>query len=79
MLQVIHQLYLAAGHPSLRELQKRAQAHGFGSLPRSTLADVLAGTRLPSEGLLVSYVRSCGVPEHRVRAWTEALSRARAY
>lgn len=77
LLQLMHQLYLSAGHPSLRELQKRARINDFGNLPRSTLGDVLAGVRMPSERLLVSYVRSCGEPEHRVYAWTEALSRAR--
>lgn len=77
LLQVMHQLHLSAGHPSLRELQKRARKHGLGALPRSTLGDVLAGIRMPSERLLVTYVRTCGEPEHRVVAWLEALSRAR--
>jgi hypothetical protein len=77
LLQMMNQLHLSAGYPSLRELQKRARKRGFGPLPRSTLGDVLAGIRMPSERLLVSYVRTCGEPEHRVVAWLEALSRAR--
>lgn len=78
LLRVMRQLYLSAGNPSLRELQQRARRQAFGPLPRSTLGDVLAGVRMPSERLLVSYVRTCGEPDHRVNAWLAALSRARA-
>ncbi|MET9398623.1 helix-turn-helix transcriptional regulator [Kitasatospora sp. NPDC002965] len=76
LLEAMHRLRLAAGQPSLRELQERARTGGFGVLPRSTLADVLAGLRMPSEPLLVTYVRCCGIPGDRIAAWRAAWFRA---
>ncbi|WP_328955187.1 helix-turn-helix transcriptional regulator [Kitasatospora purpeofusca] len=76
LLEAMHRLRLAAGQPSLRELQERARTGGFGALPRSTLADVLAGLRMPSEPLLVTYVRCCGIPGDRIAAWRAAWFRA---
>ncbi|MFJ1704276.1 helix-turn-helix domain-containing protein [Kitasatospora sp. NPDC088346] len=76
LLEAMHRLRLTAGRPSLRELQDRARSRGLGPLPRSTLADVLAGVRMPSEALLVSYVRACGQPDHAVGAWRAAWLRA---
>jgi hypothetical protein len=67
---------LAAGQPSLRELQKRARDLGTGPLPRSTLADVLAGFRMPSEELLIAYVRACGEQGHLLTLWRHAWARA---
>ncbi len=77
LLEAMHRLRQDAGHPSLRELQDRARGAGFGPLPRSTLADVLAGLRLPSEALLISYALACGQPRHRIHAWRAAWWRAR--
>ncbi|WP_338683210.1 helix-turn-helix transcriptional regulator [Streptomyces acidiscabies] len=76
LLEAMHRLRDDAGHPSLRRLQDRARAHGYGPLPRSTLSDVLSGLRLPSEALLTSYVLACGQPPHRVHAWRAAWQRA---
>ncbi|WP_369035634.1 MULTISPECIES: helix-turn-helix domain-containing protein [Streptomyces] len=77
LLEAMHRLRHDAGHPSLRELQDRARGSGFGPLPRSTLADVLAGLRLPSEPLLISYALACGQPRHQIHAWRAAWGRAR--
>lgn len=77
LLEAMHRLRQDAGSPSLRELENRARESGFGPLPRSTLADVLAGLRLPSEALLISYALACGQPHHRVHAWRAAWARAR--
>ncbi|WP_105970784.1 helix-turn-helix domain-containing protein [Streptomyces geranii] len=77
LLEAMHRLRHDAGHPSLRELQDRATDSGFGPLPRSTLADVLSGLRLPSEALLISYALACGQPGHRIHAWRAAWGRVR--
>ncbi|HEY8981431.1 MAG TPA: helix-turn-helix transcriptional regulator [Streptomyces sp.] len=75
LLEVMHRLRQDAGHPSLRQLEDRARVHGYGPLPRSTLADVLSGLRLPSEALLVSYALACGRPRHQLHAWRAAWGR----
>jgi hypothetical protein len=76
LLEAMHRVRLAAGQPSLRELQKRARDLGTGPLPRSTLADVLAGFRMPSEELLIAYVRACGEQGHLLTLWRHAWARA---
>ncbi|MEU6229726.1 helix-turn-helix domain-containing protein [Streptomyces sp. NPDC047042] len=76
LLQAMHQVRLAAGQPSLREMQKRARELGAGPLPRSTVADVLAGLRMPSEELLVAFVQACGHQGQNVAQWQRAWARA---
>ncbi|GAQ53060.1 helix-turn-helix domain-containing protein [Streptomyces acidiscabies] len=76
LLEVMHRLRQDAGRPSLRQLEDRARIHGYGPLPRSTLADVLSGLRLPSEALLVSYALACGRPQDQLQAWRAAWGRA---
>ncbi|MFF6990342.1 helix-turn-helix domain-containing protein [Streptomyces sp. NPDC010273] len=76
LLEAMHRLRLAAGRPSLREMQKRARELGAGSLPRSTLAEVLAGLRMPSEELLIAYVRACGQHDENLPTWRHAWARA---
>ncbi|MFC4508007.1 MULTISPECIES: helix-turn-helix domain-containing protein [Streptomyces] len=76
LLQAMHRVRLDAGQPSLRELQKRARELGAGPLPRSSVADVLAGLRMPSEDLLITYVRACGQQENLLVLWRHAWARA---
>ncbi|WP_405822304.1 helix-turn-helix domain-containing protein [Streptomyces sp. NBC_01390] len=76
LLEAMHQVRLAAGQPSLREMQRRARELGAGPLPRSTVADVLAGLRMPSEDLLIAYVRACGHHDQHVVQWRGAWARA---
>ncbi|WP_159074144.1 helix-turn-helix domain-containing protein [Streptomyces dioscori] len=60
---------------TLRELEGRAQERGE-LLARSTVSDMLRGTRLPGPETLAAYVRACGAPEADVPAWLEARQRA---
>lgn len=60
---------------TLRELEGRAQARGE-LLARSTVSDMLRGTRLPGPETLAAYVRACGAAEADVPAWLEARQRA---
>ncbi|MDJ1136964.1 helix-turn-helix domain-containing protein [Streptomyces iconiensis] len=60
---------------TLRELEERARARGV-FLARSTVSDMLRGTRLPSRETLAAFVRACGAPETDVHAWLEARQRA---
>ncbi|WP_328491748.1 helix-turn-helix domain-containing protein [Streptomyces sp. NBC_00414] len=60
---------------TLRELEGRAQERGE-LLARSTVSDMLRGTRLPGPETLAAYVRACGAAEADVPAWLEARQRA---
>lgn len=59
-----------------RQLEHRAAEHG-GVLARSTLADVLAGKKLPRPDLLSDFVRACG-DGARADEWLRAWSRIAA-
>ncbi|MET9572431.1 hypothetical protein ABZY34_25420 [Streptomyces virginiae] len=56
-----------------RQLEQQA-AHQGTVLPRSTLADVLAGKKLPRPQLVVDFVRVCGDGD-RAEAWLQAWGR----
>lgn len=55
-----------------RQLEKRAAEHGK-VLARSTLADVLAGKRLPTPDVLDAFVHACGEGD-QVDSWQQALA-----
>src|SRR5688500_20390856 len=57
-----------------RQLEKRAAEHGK-VLARSTLADVLAGERLPAPDVLDAFVHACGEGD-QVNAWQQARTAA---
>ncbi|MFJ8692673.1 RICIN domain-containing protein [Streptomyces roseolilacinus] len=54
-----------------RELSVRAEAVG-DSLPRSTVANMLARGTLPREELLVAFVRACGAGPEETERWLAA-------
>ncbi|MEU5534987.1 helix-turn-helix transcriptional regulator [Streptomyces sp. NPDC020362] len=60
---------------TLRELEERARARGE-LLARSTVSDMLRGTRLPAPETMAAFVRACGAPETDVHTWLEARQRA---
>lgn len=59
-----------------RELEERAARSG-DVLARSTLADTLRRTSLPSPDVLAAFFRACG-DEQRVGAWLDARDRTAA-
>ncbi|WP_316668616.1 helix-turn-helix transcriptional regulator [uncultured Propionibacterium sp.] len=74
LIQLMISLRLASGQPSLRKLERNANAAGK-VLPKSTLADVLMGRRAPSRKILIAFVSACGMPEEEITPWVEALKR----
>jgi hypothetical protein len=62
---------------SYRDLEQWGSRHGT-PLPRSTMADVFAGRRLPRKKVLVSYLRACGVDPQSDPQWLAAWSRLAA-
>jgi transcriptional regulator with XRE-family HTH domain len=75
LLQAMQQLHRAAGEPSLRELQRRAQRMRLPALPKSTLADILTGIRVPTEQQLMTFVVCCGEAGPRALRWRSAYQR----
>ncbi|WP_138643843.1 RICIN domain-containing protein [Actinomadura soli] len=59
---------------SYRQLEKRSAALG-DRLPPSSLATALSRASLPSEPMLVAFVRACGGGEDMVRRWTDTRRR----
>jgi hypothetical protein len=73
-------LRLRAGNPSLRELERwAAQESRDGrrrvALPRSSVADALAGVRLPPLRLVLAFVEACGIPPEELPEWAAAWER----
>jgi hypothetical protein len=59
-----------SGH-SFRELERRASAAG-DVLPHSTVATMLAKSRLPRAELVAAFVKACGLEENDVAQWVAA-------
>jgi hypothetical protein len=59
---------------SYRDLEQWGNHRGT-PMPRSTMADVFAGRRLPRKQVLVTYLQACGVDPQTDRRWLAAWSR----
>jgi transcriptional regulator with XRE-family HTH domain len=70
----MRELWLKAGAPPLRELERRAGDHG--QLPHSSLSLILRQRALPQRRHLKAFVTACGVPDRAVGAWEAAWERA---
>lgn len=75
LLLAMHHLRSRAGEPSLREIQSRARRLGLPPLPKSTVADLLGGIRLPTEQQFMAYVTCCGVDSAELGRWLLAYRR----
>jgi len=74
MLRTIH---LRADRPSLRTLEARTR-HDSTPLSKTVVSEMLKGTRLPRKAVMVSFLRTCGVPEERMEPWHRAWERVAA-
>lgn len=77
-VQLMRRLIVAAGRPSVRELSRRANAEKQGSLPHSTLADILRKESLPPWRIVDSLIRVCGVTPGLQGRWRAAWERLAA-
>jgi vWA-MoxR associated protein C-terminal domain/Effector-associated domain 2/vWA-MoxR associated protein middle region 0 len=73
----LQRLRVAAGSPSLRDLETHARRLGQ-HLPKSTVGEMLAGRRLPRRAMVMAFVRACGVDEDESLRWREAWERIAA-
>lgn len=73
---LLNQVRARAGTPSLRTLERTAQRAGR-ALPRSSVADMLTGKRLPRKELLLTYLEVCGLPADP--RWLAAWNRLAAH
>jgi hypothetical protein len=75
----LRRLRLRAGNPSLRQLQKWARDNSKPgndlALPRSSVADALAGQHLPPRRLVLALVEACGVKPDALDPWADAWER----
>lgn len=73
----LRMLHRSAGSLSLRSLERwaarqRAEGRPEVSLPRTTVADMLAGKRLPNHALVDAFVEACGVTGEAKEPWLAA-------
>ncbi|ROO63083.1 hypothetical protein EDC02_5096 [Micromonospora sp. Llam0] len=59
---------------SYRGLEQWGSRHGT-PMPRSTMADVFAGRRLPRKQVLLTYLRACGIDPRTDPRWLAAWTR----
>jgi hypothetical protein len=64
----------AAGGPTLRWLEQWGRNHGK-PLPRTTVADMLRGQRLPRVAILTAFLEACDVPNELIKEWALAWGR----
>ncbi|GAA0436986.1 hypothetical protein Acor_50350 [Acrocarpospora corrugata] len=75
LVRLLNELHTQAGRPSLRTLAKTARDNG-DHLAQATVSDMLSGKRMPGMGILVAFVRACGVTGHeRLAEWQRAWIR----
>ncbi|MGW0664873.1 helix-turn-helix domain-containing protein [Streptodolium elevatio] len=75
LVAVMRAVRLAAGQPSLQELEMRARNLGLGPLATSTVNDILREKRPPSWGLVEAFVQACDVPAAMLPRWKAAWVR----
>jgi hypothetical protein len=76
---LLRQVRARADNPSLRDLERAARRSGR-ALPRSSVADMLAGKRLPRKELMLAFLEACGrnpaADPRWLTAWNRMASRA---
>jgi hypothetical protein len=77
---LLRRVRLRAGNPSLRDLERWVgKQHEAGRrlspLPHTTVADVLAGRRLPNSALLATFLEACGIVGAAQQRWIETSNR----
>ncbi|HEX2316068.1 MAG TPA: lipoyl domain-containing protein [Thermomonospora sp.] len=76
---LLRELHVRAGAPSLRTLERWAAARpDEAMLSKSTVSDMLKGSRLPKMAVLTGFVRACGAGPDDVTAWRRAWERVAA-
>ncbi|MFI0481047.1 cyclic nucleotide-binding domain-containing protein [Actinomadura sp. 9N215] len=68
--------HIRAGMPSYRQLEAAAR-RSRSPLPRSTIADMLAGRRMPRKWTLEAYLRACGAHPDEIATWMEVWERVK--
>jgi transcriptional regulator with XRE-family HTH domain len=71
LLGIIH---VRADKPSLRALEASTR-HESTPLTKTVVSEMLKGTRLPRKAVMISFLRTCGVPEEAIEPWRRAWER----
>lgn len=71
LLRTIH---LRADRPSLRTLEARTRRDKT-PLSKTVVSEMLKGTRFPRKAVMISFLRTCGVPGDMMEPWHRAWER----
>ncbi len=74
LLRIIH---TRADRPSLRTLEARTR-YALAPLSKTVVSEMLRGTRFPRKAVMVSFLRTCGVPEEAMEPWQRCWERVAA-
>ncbi|MEU8802041.1 hypothetical protein [Spirillospora sp. NPDC048819] len=73
---LLRELHTRADSPSLRTLDTDSVKRGDPvRLTKSSVSDMLKGSRFPRKALLSAFVQACGAPASRLAPWTQAWER----
>ncbi|MFJ8745808.1 helix-turn-helix domain-containing protein [Embleya sp. NPDC127516] len=79
LLLAMKTIRLAAGQPSLREIEYMAEDLPGGTrLARSTVGEVLQGKQFPTRAFVETFATVCGASRSDIRAWKRAWTIAKA-
>jgi len=72
LLRTVH---LRADRPSLRSLEALTRHDNTAPLSKTVVSEMLKGTRFPRKGVMISFLRACGVSDDRMEPWRRAWER----
>ncbi|REE97700.1 biotin/lipoyl-containing protein [Thermomonospora umbrina] len=76
---LLRELHIRADTPSLRTLERWSSDHrDVAMLSKSTVSDMLKGSRFPRKAVLVAFARACGVEPDALEGWRRAWDRVAA-
>lgn len=71
---LLDEVYTRADRPSLRTLEARTRQSAT-PLSRTTVAEMLRGTRPPRRAVMVEFLRACGLHDGSIEPWRRAWER----
>jgi transcriptional regulator with XRE-family HTH domain len=74
LAKFLRTVHLRADKPSFRSLEARTR-HDSTPLSKTVLSEMLRGVRFPKKAVMVSFLRTCGVPDDQMAQWSRAWER----
>jgi hypothetical protein len=73
----LRDVHIRADKPSMRDLEARARSRQ-ALLSKTTVAEMLRGTRFPTKAVMLAFLRACDVRNDDMESWQRAWERAAA-